>query len=81
MGRTAICGRAGASARTGPRLSSGFSPAFGGKGCTVVKRTRDRLQRTEEAIVVATGAPRERGCPPWVVLGVKALEARSIRAA
>jgi hypothetical protein len=28
----------------------------------------DRLQRTEEAIVVATGAPREAGCPPWVVL-------------
>jgi hypothetical protein len=23
----------------------------------------------EEAIVVATGAPRERGCPAWVVLG------------
>ena len=21
------------------------------------------------------GAPRERGCPPWVVLGVKAVEA------
>ena len=36
----------------------------------------DRLQRTEEAIVVATGAPREQGCPPWVVLGVKAVEAR-----
>jgi hypothetical protein len=29
----------------------------------------DRLQRTEEAIIVATAAPRERGCPPWVVLG------------
>ena len=41
----------------------------------------DRLQRTEEAIVVATGAPRERGCPPWVVLGVKAVEARGTRAA
>ena len=41
----------------------------------------DRLQRTEEAIVVATGAPRERGCPPPVVLGVKAVEARGIRAA
>jgi hypothetical protein len=24
----------------------------------------DRLRRTEEAIVVATGAPREPGCPP-----------------
>jgi hypothetical protein len=41
----------------------------------------DRLQRVEEAIVVATGAPRERGCLPWVVLGVKAVEARGIRAA
>ena len=39
------------------------------------------LQRTEEAIVVATGAPRERGCPPWVVLGVKALEMGGVRAA
>ena len=29
-----------------------------------------RLQRIEEAIVVATGAPRQPGCPPWVVLGV-----------
>jgi hypothetical protein len=41
----------------------------------------DRLQRCEEAIVVATGAPRERGCPPWVVLGVKAIEAPGARAA
>jgi hypothetical protein len=41
----------------------------------------DRLQRAEEAIVVATGAPRERGCLPWVVLGVQAVEARGIRAA
>jgi hypothetical protein len=32
------------------------------------------LQRTEETIVVATGAPREAGCPPWVELGVKAIE-------
>jgi hypothetical protein len=39
----------------------------------------DRLQRTEEAIVVATGAPREAGCPPWVVLGVKAIEAPGVR--
>jgi hypothetical protein len=38
-------------------------------------------QRSEEAIVVATGAPRERGCTPWVVLGVKAVEARGVRAA
>ena len=41
----------------------------------------DRLQRTEESIVVATGAPREAGCSPWVVLGVKATEAPSVRAA
>jgi hypothetical protein len=40
----------------------------------------ERLRRTDEAIVVATGAPRERGCPPWVVLGVKAVEARGVRA-
>jgi hypothetical protein len=33
----------------------------------------DRLRRTEEAVVVATGAPREPGSPPWVVLGVKAV--------
>jgi hypothetical protein len=38
----------------------------------------DRLQRTEEAVVVATSAPREAGCPPWVVLGVKALEAPGV---
>ena len=41
----------------------------------------DRLQRTQEAIVVSTGAPRERGCPPWVVLGVKVVEAPGVRAA
>jgi hypothetical protein len=41
----------------------------------------DLLQRTEEGIVMATGAPREQGCLPWVVLGVKAVEARGIRAA
>ena len=41
----------------------------------------DRLQRTEEAIVVATGAPREAGCLPWIVLGVKAIEVRAVRAA
>jgi hypothetical protein len=39
----------------------------------------DRLQRIEEAIVVATGAPREARCLPWVVLGVKAPEAPSVR--
>jgi hypothetical protein len=41
----------------------------------------DRLRRTEEAVVVATSAPCEAGCPPWVVLGVKAVEALAIRAA
>jgi hypothetical protein len=41
----------------------------------------DRLQRTEEAIVVATGAAREAGCPEWVVLGVKAIAAPGVRAA
>jgi hypothetical protein len=39
----------------------------------------DRLQRTEQAIVVSTGAPREAGCPPWVVLGVKVIEAPGVR--
>src|SRR6516225_8620577 len=39
----------------------------------------DRLQRTEEAIVVATGAPRRGWMPPWVVLGVKAIEAPGVR--
>jgi hypothetical protein len=38
----------------------------------------DRLQRTEEAIVVSTDAPRERGCPPWVVLGAKVTEAPGV---
>jgi hypothetical protein len=41
----------------------------------------DQLQRAEEAVVVATGAPREPGCRPWVVLGVKAIEAPGVRAA
>ena len=48
---------------------------------TELEQEIDRLQRTEEAIVVATGAPRERGCPPWVVLGVKAVEVCGVRAA
>jgi hypothetical protein len=41
----------------------------------------DWLQRTEEAIVVATGVPHEAGCLPWVVLGVKVIEERGARAA
>src|SRR2546430_2877798 len=44
-----------------------------------LEREIDRLQRTEEAIVVATGAPRQPGFPAWVVLGVKALEASDVR--
>jgi hypothetical protein len=42
-----------------------------------------RIAELEQAIelVVATGAARQRGCPPWVVLGVKAVEARGVRAA
>jgi len=47
-----------------PRL-----PAISLQQIAELEREIDRLQRTEEAIVVATGAPRERGCPPWVVLG------------
>jgi hypothetical protein len=45
-----------------------------------IEREIDRFQRTEEAIVVATGAPRESRCPPWIVLGVKAIEAPGVRA-
>ena len=40
-----------------------------------IAASQTTLQRTEEAIVVTTGAPREPGCPAWVVLGVKAVEA------
>jgi hypothetical protein len=46
---------------------------------TKLEEEIDRLQRTEEAIVVSTGAPREPGCPPWVVLGVKAIAAPGVR--
>jgi hypothetical protein len=36
----------------------------------------------QEAIADATGAPREGGCPPWIVLGVKGHRgARGVRAA
>jgi hypothetical protein len=44
-------------------LSSGWDMR-----CAKLEEEIDRLQRTEEAVVVATGAPREAGCPPWVVL-------------
>jgi hypothetical protein len=37
--------------------------------------------RIEESLVVATGAPRQLGCLPAVVLGVKAIEAPGVRAA
>ena len=46
---------------------------------TDLEREIDQLQRSEEAIVVATGAPRQPGSPAWVVLGVKALEAPDVR--
>ena len=46
---------------------------------TKLEEEIDRLQRTEEAVVVVTGAPREPGCLPWVVLGVKAIEAPAAR--
>ena len=48
---------------------------------TAGRRTKRAAKRIEEAIVVATGAPRQPGCPPWVVLGVKATEAPGVRAA
>jgi hypothetical protein len=38
-----------------------------------LEREIDRLQRAEEEIVVATGAPREARSPEWVVLGIKAI--------
>ena len=41
----------------------------------------DRLMRIEESLVVATGAPRQPGCLPAVVLGVKAIEGPGVRAA
>jgi hypothetical protein len=39
----------------------------------------DRLQRTEEAIVVSTNAAREPCCLPWVVLGAKVVPSASGR--
>src|SRR5262249_22636536 len=39
----------------------------------------DRLQRTQEAIVVSTGAAREPECPPWIVLGAKVVPSASGR--
>jgi hypothetical protein len=35
----------------------------------------DLSSAPREAIVVSTDAARERGCPPWVVLGAKVTEA------
>jgi len=57
------------------------SPAEREQRIVKLEEEIDRLQRTEEAIVVATGAPRQPGCPPWVVLGVKAIEAPRVRVA
>jgi len=58
-----------------------YPPAERGQRIAQLEQEIDRLQRTEEAIVVATGAPRQPGCPPWVMLGVKAIEAPGVRAA
>ena len=64
----------------GSKADAGAQPLAGcqsaGRRIAELEQEIERLQRTEEAIVVATGAPRERGCPPWVVLGFKAIEAR-----
>jgi hypothetical protein len=38
----------------------------------------DRLQRTEEAIVVATGAATRARMPAMGLLGVKAVETRGV---
>jgi hypothetical protein len=52
------------------RLESGrWRSAAHGSGSLSFEQEIERLRRTEEAIVVATGAPRQRGCPAWVVLG------------
>ena len=68
-----------AKAKLDPLQSRRFPAAEREQRIAKLKEEIDRLQRTEEAIVVATGAPRERGCPPWVVLGVKAIEAPGVR--
>jgi hypothetical protein len=65
-----------------PRRTAGH----GSKADAGVQPLTEREQRIAELeqeieLVVATGAPRERGCPPWIVLGVKAIEARAVRAA
>ena len=44
-----------------------------------LEREIDRLQRTEEAIVVATGAPRQPGCLPAVVLGCYSTNSKATR--
>jgi hypothetical protein len=41
----------------------------------------EQLQRLEEALLLATGVPREPGAPPWVVLGVEVLGSDRARAA
>ena len=46
------------------------SPAEREQRIVKLEEEIDRLQRTEEAIVVATGAPRQPGCPHgscWVL--------------
>ena len=56
---------------------------IGNTPCPLAQRERkiaelegeiDRLMRIEKSLVVATGAPRQPGCLPAVVLGLKAIE-------
>ena len=39
----------------------------------------DRLMRIEESLVVATGAPRQPGCLPAVVLGCSSTDSKATR--
>ena len=68
-----------AKAKLDPLQSRRFPAAEHEQRIAKLEEEIDRLQRTEEAIVVATGAPREAGCSPWVVLNVKAVGTRRPR--
>jgi hypothetical protein len=66
-----------------PRRTAGHGPKAGAGAQPLTEREQriaeeqeiERLQRIEEtSLSSATGAPRQRGCPAWVVLGVKAVE-------
>jgi len=79
------CRDHGRSARPPLPIGTASSGAWRqGRGQSFARRLMGRLsgqQRIEVAIVVATGAPRQAGCPPWIVLGVEATEAPGVRAA